>query len=410
MSFTGLHRALGLGPGPLTSEMVDQAVAAGAVETDDLDWKSQLPPEKGLNQTDFPKDVAAMANAGGGVIVFGVSEEAKAATGRLDVGALTEGLERALRNVAVSAISPPVFGLDVVELGGEGERVVAVVVPGSVDVPHLIYRGQYFGAPIRNDADTVWMRERQVEAMYRARFAEQRTSHEALDALYSNASAGRDTNQRAWFIGVARPRVPASTPSRMDRDTARQIAEGSAMQALLFVDRRGTHPLENVDRLNPRPGLRSWVLASSSEAESSKWREAWASVHDDGSATVASAIGAHRTTGGDYATGDTIAVTALEAAIADLMALVRKTSAQVNGGDYDIRIGIEWSGNESLTFDAHGSWGSYTSAVLPAYTPIRLTAPTGGSSDDFYDAVHQLVRDAVNQAGAHEPQLMLARD
>ena len=74
VSFTPLHRALGLSPGPLTSEMLDTAVAAGITETDDLDWKSQLPPARGLSQTDFPKDVAAMANSGGGIIVFGVRE------------------------------------------------------------------------------------------------------------------------------------------------------------------------------------------------------------------------------------------------------------------------------------------------------------------------------------------------
>lgn len=39
----------------------------------DLDWKSELPSAKGLPQTDFPKDVAAMASSGG-VIVFGVRE------------------------------------------------------------------------------------------------------------------------------------------------------------------------------------------------------------------------------------------------------------------------------------------------------------------------------------------------
>ena len=86
MSFTALHRVLGRGPGPLTDELLDSAVAAGATESDDLDWKSELPPQKGLPQTDFPKDVAAMANSGGGVIVFGVHESQKAATGRTDVG------------------------------------------------------------------------------------------------------------------------------------------------------------------------------------------------------------------------------------------------------------------------------------------------------------------------------------
>ena len=55
MNFTALHRAAGAGPGPLTEVLLDAAVAVGAVETSDLDWKSELPPAKGLPQTDFPR-------------------------------------------------------------------------------------------------------------------------------------------------------------------------------------------------------------------------------------------------------------------------------------------------------------------------------------------------------------------
>ncbi|MEV7482422.1 AlbA family DNA-binding domain-containing protein [Streptomyces halstedii] len=80
MPFTPLHRILGLAPGPLTGDLLDAAVKAGVTEHSDLDWKSELPPAKGLPQTDFPKDVAAMANSGGGVIVYGVQETQKAAT------------------------------------------------------------------------------------------------------------------------------------------------------------------------------------------------------------------------------------------------------------------------------------------------------------------------------------------
>ncbi|MGX5186174.1 AlbA family DNA-binding domain-containing protein [Streptomyces avermitilis] len=75
-------------------------------ETSDLDWKTELPPAKGLSQTDFPKDVAAMANSGGGVIIFGVRESQKAATERVDAGEFTEVYERLLRSVAITAISP----------------------------------------------------------------------------------------------------------------------------------------------------------------------------------------------------------------------------------------------------------------------------------------------------------------
>ena len=111
---------------PLTDELLDAAVSSGVVETNDLDWKSELPPAKGLPQTDFPKDVAAMANSGGGVIVFGVRESQKAATERVDVGEFDEAYERSLRSAAITAISPPVFGLNVHRLGTEGARAVVV--------------------------------------------------------------------------------------------------------------------------------------------------------------------------------------------------------------------------------------------------------------------------------------------
>lgn len=73
MNITALHRAAGEGPGPITDELLDAAIAAGTTETDDLDWKQALPQDRDLKDSDFPKDVAAMANNRGGVIVYGVT-------------------------------------------------------------------------------------------------------------------------------------------------------------------------------------------------------------------------------------------------------------------------------------------------------------------------------------------------
>jgi len=293
MVFTALHRALGLAPTPLSDDLLDAAVAAGVVETSDLDWKSELPPEKGLPQTDFPKDVAAMANSGGGVIVFGVRESQKAATERVDVGEFNEAYERALRSAAITAISPPVFGLNVHRLGADGNRALVVEVPASVDGPHLIYRNDYFGAPVRNDSDTVWMKERQIEAMYRARFEERRHATEALDALFSEASAGRDSAKRAWLVAVAHPRIPRFR-DRLTRDEARGVLNKTVARALTYAGRGGIHPLESVDRDNPRPGLRRWVAVNTATDDRSFWREAWMSLNDGGSVTLAAAIGGHR--------------------------------------------------------------------------------------------------------------------
>ena len=414
MDFTSLHRALGASPQPLTDELLDEAVAVGVAETHDLDWKSQLPPMKGLPQTDFPKDVAAMANNGGGLIVYGVNEIQKAATERVDVGDLDEGYERALRSAAITAISPPVFGLKVHCLGGEADqnRAVIVQIAASVDGPHLIYRNDFFGAPIRNDSDTVWMKEREIESMYRARFDERRHASEALDQLFDEASAGRKTEERAWLVAVAHPRVPKLL-DRMDRDDARNILTKSEPLALSYAGRAGIHPLENVERLNPRPGLRRWVAVNSSTGEHGLWKEAWACIHHDGSVTLAAVVGGHRMSMGDYFGGNQVEARAIESAVADLMALTRNTAESTGNDEYDVRVGIEWTGDELLrilTVDTHNYVYEEASTPLHRYVPVEVSVNAQASDYEFHRSVYALARDCVNQGGISNLQLIRLPD
>lgn len=259
MTFTALHQALGRQPGPIDSELLDEAVAAGVEESDALDWKSDLPVEKALAKSDVVKDIAAFANSGGGVVVFGVTEDQRRATGRFDVGEVSESYERTLRRVVVSGIQPPVFGLDVVRVGKKGNRALVVVVPPSVEVPHLIYRGEMFGAPVRNHADTEWMRERQLESLYRQRLDARSHSDQAIQSLYDELMAGRDTGRRAWLAVVLYPRVPL-VGRQLDRDQARAVIGAAEQLSLKWASRGGTHPLEAVDRLNPRRGMRRWLV------------------------------------------------------------------------------------------------------------------------------------------------------
>jgi hypothetical protein len=401
MVFTPLHRALGIEPRPMSDEILDAAVAAGVRETDQLDWKSELPPMKGLPQTDFPKDIAAMANGAGGMLVFGVCETQKTATERVDIGDFDEAYERALRSAAITGISPPVFGLNVHRLGPEGNRAVIVEVPASVDGPHLIYRNQYFGAPIRNDSDTVWMKERQIEAMYRARFEERRHASGALDALFTEASTGRDADKRAWLIAVGHPRVPR-VGDRLTREEARSLLDASGKLALRYAGRGGIHPLESVDYLNPRPGLRRWVAVNSATSGHSVWKEAWASIHHDGSVTLAAAVGGHRSSSDGYFEGWQIESVAIECAIADLMALVRATAEVTDNNEYDIRVGIDWTGGHALTIlrkDNAGLTYDGVSTPLHRYTPVETTVNAMEADAAFLGHVHDLAQDCLNQGG-----------
>jgi len=409
MSFTALHRAAGVGPGPVTDALLDAAVAAGAPETDDLDWKSKLPQAKGLPEAEFPKDVAAMANSGGGVIVFGVRESQKAATGRVDVGELDEAYERSLRSAAITAISPPVFGLNVYRLGVKGNRALVVEIPASVDGPHLIYRHEYFGAPVRNDSDTVWMRERQIEAMYRARFDERRHATEALDNLFAEAASGRDTEKRAWLIAIAHPRVPRSQ-GRLTRDEARGVMSKAEPLALQYAGREGIHPLVSVDRNNPRPGLRRWVAVNTATSARSIWKEAWAGIHHDGSVTLAAAVGGHRTNNGDGPfEGWQVGSSAIECAIADFMALTRVTADATGNDEYEVRVGLGWAGEQPLTIVPNDNLGFADhdgSIPLYRYTPVEATVNAIERASDYHWHVHDLAQDCVNQGGVLDVRMI----
>ena len=328
--FTALHRLTGQKPGPITDELLDAAVDASLAETDDLEWKSELPPTKGLSEHDFPKDIAAMANSGGGVIVYGVEEDEKHATSRKDVGELDENHERTLRAAAFGAITPPVFGLGVFRVGEPGKRAVVVIVPASTDGPHLIFKNKLFGAPVRNDADTEWMKERQIEASYRARLDDRRHATEALANMYEEAVTNWSTGERAWLIAVARPRLPFAAATRPTKEDARAVIVEAESLALTFAGQGGIHPLANVDRYNPRPGLRRWNLVNEATESKTAWKAAWAAVHHDGSVGLAGAIGGHHMREGEL-DGHQIESSAIECAVADFMALIRAESKRLAG-------------------------------------------------------------------------------
>lgn len=400
--FTALHRAAGATPGPITDEILDAAIAARAPESDELDWKSALPPSKGLSDTDFPKDVAAMANGGGGVIVYGVSESQKAPDKRVDVGDLSETHERSLRSAAITAISPPVFSLNVHRVGVEGQRAVVVEVPASVDAPHLIYKHEFFGAPLRNDADTVWMKERQIEAAYRARFDESRRASSALDALFSEMTTGRDTETRAWLISVAQPRTPRYR-DRLTREDARKVFGSAQSHALVYAGSGGLHPIANVDRFNPRPGLRRWIAANTATGETSLWKEAWMSLHHDGAVSLAAAVGGHRLRSGNgHLGGHEVESSGIECSIADFMGLLRATALATHHSEYDLKVGIVSTGAEPMKIVQSDAWGDVFDGVstpLHHYVPVEMTVDAGGPSVDYFWHVHDLAEDCINQGG-----------
>lgn len=408
MTFTALHRAVGAEPGPLTEDLLDQAVRAGVEETTDLDWKTRLPDSSKLRDSDFFKDAAAMANAGGGVIVFGVTESEKAANGRADAGEFSENYERTLRAVAMRAITPPVFGLKIHQFGREPRRAVVVEVPASIDGPHLIFNNQFFGAPVRDDADTTWMDERRLEAMYRARFDERRKATEVTDRLYDESARGRDTAHRAWLVAVAHPRRPLSHLA-VDREHASTAFNDALAMGKQYTEQDGIHPLESVERHNLRPGLRRWVARNTATEKRERWKESWATLHHDGSVTLATSVGGHPFAASETHPGSHIEAQGMECGVADFMALVRATAQLTGNGDYDLRVGVEWDGNEPLTILTHDGFGftAEFSTPIHGFTPVEVSVDAEGPDSAFIASVYALAQDCVNQGGISNLQMIV---
>ena len=71
-----VHRYLGIAARPLTYEDIETAFESGLGEERDLDWKARLPLDQdGRVDDEFAKDVTAMANTDGGVLIYGVHEK-----------------------------------------------------------------------------------------------------------------------------------------------------------------------------------------------------------------------------------------------------------------------------------------------------------------------------------------------
>ncbi len=289
-----IHVELGLGPAALTYDMVRRAVQAGIAEAEDLDWKQALIPPVEKKWWEFAKDVAAMANTRGGLIVFGVREDAERAAGL--VGVPNGDAERQrLRSYALRWVRPVISELKIEPLDDEkngGPGLIVVFVPPSPDAPHVVGEKNEMGVPYRSGPHTDWMSEAELERAYRDRFARQADDRAALraltDGLVPELRLGDDA---VWLAVATRPTTsPPPQASRPDRvhtagtmRTALDLADdvlGAHAERFRVLSGDGSGFL-----FHPRTGLRRWTFRSNRFAVDPHARvdRAMVELHHDGS-------------------------------------------------------------------------------------------------------------------------------
>lgn len=186
---------------------VADLVGAQAPEAPDLDFKVghyQLPPgapkdAQERKRFELAKDVAAMANSAGGLLIVGIGEDDQARAARVANVPITDGHKRWVDDVVSSWIYPrPVAEARSVENPDDpGRGFLLIAVPWSPSGPHAVAGpGGALTYPRRSGTTTTYLSEMEVSQAYRNRFmgfgrqkGELETVHEELVKLLTHESA-----------------------------------------------------------------------------------------------------------------------------------------------------------------------------------------------------------------------------
>ena len=411
MAFTPLHRALGIQPSALSYSKSQEAVQQQVTEKGDLDWKRKLPDGRHPKAPEeFAKDVAAMVNAGGGMIVYGIVEngQSSAAEQISTIDEWTDGLERQLRSWAYSLIQPPVHGLEFTPLLHEGSRVIVLQIPQSLETPHFVMKDDSIRAPRRYGAQTVFMSEREIEQAYRTRFDDRRNHERSLSDLLDQVLLGADRNSQVWLAAAARPVTPR--PAYAGRVTEYQARE-------LLSDLRTTNPFLKESRgmelagMSPRPGYRKW---RSTYPETGGGPSGIVEIHDDGSVALA-----YEANEMNYLTDfnklTDVHVEDAQALSAHIVHLARKTAEMLDvPGDYELSLTLTAPAPGTIyvrIFDlAMRMTGRDWLTPIHQFHTVQGIVAGMGEASDALSVVRSLAVDVMNQGGASNLGHMYLRD
>jgi hypothetical protein len=123
----------------LTEADLQGLVTSGVREGRRIEYKRQLPGTSDDDKREFLADVCSFANASGGDVLYGVAEEAGLPTGspgvqESDLDAATLRLENIIR----SGIEPRLPGVHLTAIPVAGAAVIAIRVPQSWALPHVV--------------------------------------------------------------------------------------------------------------------------------------------------------------------------------------------------------------------------------------------------------------------------------
>jgi hypothetical protein len=412
-TWTPLHARLGLQPGPLDLEMITRAVDEQLPEDTELDWKLELPhagggesDEKAPTNERFTTTVAAMANTRGGLVVGGIPDTKGLPTQvrGMDLGrdATAEAQANRLQRKLAAEISPVIQGVHIEHLPvADGRYVVVVHVPASGSAPHFELAGAKdapaYSGRVRRGAQNAFLAEYEIAELYRRRHSDQQSTGRVLASNLDDIIAALPA--ATWVVMAARPDIPTpSTFPALDHDAAKHIGavarqifaqlstgNGSAAESLI----------PSVDFLNPRIGLRRWIIGRNSGSPAATVAE----FHNDGSISVACRLASRHVEG---ESGVELGQFELQSIVLMALCLTQAAARELNvNGAYAASFDIATldSVKSPLRLRHPESFKRGWKPEVSRFTRFSSSIPGIAGIEDVAATAHSVVFDVVSQFG-----------
>ena len=214
-----LELLLGCSLEQMSLDVIQRLVDERQPEDQVLDFKVTGYARDGLEAA---KDVAAMANAHGGLLLLGVAETASCAS-KIKPVDVSDGEKRRLYRLIGRHLEPQVRDLWVESLPDESgiHGVLMIAVPASEDAPHGVFTDEKSTWwPIRRGTSTGYMREAELAARFRQRDSRAGARDETLSRVHHEGVGRLNTKMQAFLALSAVPERAGHW--RTDKNSSRE--------------------------------------------------------------------------------------------------------------------------------------------------------------------------------------------
>lgn len=417
--FTPIHRALGLEPGNLTLEIIKKAIEAGLEETADFDMKRVVPNLKeDKSKQEIAKDIAAMANSGGGWIIYGVGEGASDIAESIHPCEWTATEEQQMLNIAYTKIDPPVVGLEFNKIScGENsdKKLVLMHIPDSVDAPHFARAEKNnFSAPRRNGPHTKPMTYRDIERGFRERFQRGVEQEKTIQGYFEQAADALNPEQGVFLAIAAVPVTPKISATPVSEETVYQYANQMLNPEFLHNFERTMYEIGFPPNPEVKKGYRRWLIRTNVNSKV-QYRKYFC---DNGSMLASYQLGYIRRCDElfhDESKKNHCLSKHIEFVIADFMSLLRSYSqGHKVYGTYRIRAGLVGPSDAPITIRTMSNFNevleeSY-SEPIKRFQPVSTFIDPLAPIEDILSPLRTLALDIVNQGGIQNLQIIAGEE